>query len=89
MNILQYDLDNYDVEDVEEVVRYLNHHGFKTVAIPRNFTLLLDVDSYTLHILKQKLKTQFEKKKLSKDKFEISLNLCYNIYTIMKGEENG
>lgn len=44
MNILQYDLDNYNIEDVEEVVRYLNHHGFKTIAIPKDFTLLLDCD---------------------------------------------
>ena len=55
MNILQYDLDSYDIEAVEEVVRYLNHHGFKVVATPRDFTLLLDCDSYTLHMLKQKI----------------------------------
>ena len=65
MNILQYDLDNYDVEDVEEVVRYLNHHGFKTVAIPRNFTLLLDVDSYTLHMLKQKIEDAIREKEIA------------------------
>lgn len=64
MNILQYDLDNYDVKDVEEVVRYLNHHGFKTIAIPRDFTLLLDVDSYTLHMLKQKIEDAIRKKEI-------------------------
>ena len=64
MNILQYDLDNYDVKDVEEVVRYLNHHGFKTIAILRDFTLLLDVDSYTLHTLKQKIEDAIRKKEI-------------------------
>ena len=64
MNILQYDLDNYNVEDVEEVVRYLNHHGFKTIAIPRDFTLLLDADSYTLHMLKQKIEDAIREKEL-------------------------
>lgn len=64
MNILQYDLDNYNIEDVEEVVRYLNHHGFKTIAIPRDFTLLLDVDSYTLHMLKQKIEDAIRKKEI-------------------------
>ena len=64
MNILQYDLDNYSIQDVEEVVRYLNHYGFKTVAIPRDFTLLLDVDSYTLHILKQKIEDAIQKKEI-------------------------
>lgn len=64
MNILQYDLDNYNVEDVEEVVWYLNHHGFKTVAIPKDFTLLLDVDSYTLHMLKQKIEDAIREKEI-------------------------
>ena len=64
MNILQYDLDNYNIEDVEEVVRYLNHHGFKTIAIPRDFTLLLDCDSYTLHILKQKIEDAIRVKEI-------------------------
>ena len=64
MNILQYDLDNYNIEDFEEMVRYLNHHGFKTIAIPRDFTLLLDVDSYTLHILKQKIEDAIREKEI-------------------------
>ena len=64
MNILQYDLDKYNIEDVEEVVRYLNHHDFKSVAIPRDFTLLLDVDSYTLHILKQKIEDAIREKEI-------------------------
>ena len=64
MNILQYDLDNYSVEIVEEVVRYLNHHDFKIVAIPRDFTLLLDCDSYTLHMLKQKIEDAIREKEI-------------------------
>lgn len=64
MNILQYDLDNYGAKEVEEVVRYLNHHGFKTIAIPRDFTLLLDCDSYTLHMLKQKIEDAIRKKEI-------------------------
>ena len=64
MNILQYDLDNYNIEDVEEAVRYLNHHGLKTIAIPKDFTLLLDCDSYTLHILKQKIEDAIREKEI-------------------------
>ena len=64
MNILQYDLDNYNIEVIEGVVRYLNYHGFKTVAIPRDFTLLLDVDSYTLHMLKQKIEDAIREKEI-------------------------
>ena len=64
MNILQYDLDKYELSEVEEVVLYLNDHGFKTVAIPKEFTLLLDVDSYTLHMLKQKIEDAIREKEI-------------------------
>ena len=64
MNILQYDLDKYDIETVEEVVRYLNHHGFKIVAIPRDFDLLIDCDTYTLHYLKNKIEDAIRKKEI-------------------------
>ena len=64
MNILQYDLDKHGAKEVEEVVHYLNHHGFKIVAIPRDFTLLLDCDSYTLHMLKQKIEDAIRKKEI-------------------------
>ena len=64
MNILQYDLDNYSIDDVAEVVNYLNHHGFKVVAIPRDFTLLLDCDSYTLNMLKQKIDDAIREKEI-------------------------
>ena len=67
MNILQYDLENYDVREVEEVVRYLNHHGFKVIAIPKDFILLLDVDSYTLHMLKQKIEDAIREKEVIND----------------------
>ena len=64
MNILQYDLDNYNIEDVEEVARYLNHHGLKVVAIPKDFDLLIDCDTYTLHYLKEKIEDAIRKKEI-------------------------
>ena len=64
MNILQYDLDNYSIDDVADVVHYLNNHDFKVVAIPRDFTLLLDCDSYTLHMLKQKIEDAIREKEI-------------------------
>lgn len=67
MNILQYDLENYGLKEVEEVVRYLNHHGFNVIAIPKDFTLLLDVDSYTLHMLKQKIEDAIREKEMIND----------------------
>ena len=64
MNILQYDLDHYRLEDVEEVVKYLNSHGLKIVAIPKDFNLLLDCDTYTLHYLKNKIEDAIRKKEI-------------------------
>lgn len=64
MNILQYDLDHWDLKDVEEVVKYLNSHGLKVVAIPKDFDLLIDCDTYTLHYLKNKIEDAIRKKEI-------------------------
>ena len=67
MNILQYDLDHYRLEDVEEVVKYLNSHGLKVVAIPKDFDLLLDCDTFTLHCIKEKIEAAIRKKEIIGD----------------------
>ena len=64
MNILQYDLGEYDVCEIEEVVKYLNSHGFEVVAIPKEFDLLLDCDSYTLHYFKEKIEDAIRQKEI-------------------------
>ena len=64
MNILQYDLDHCGLKDVEEVVKYLNSHGLKVVAIPKDFNLLIDCDTYTLHYLKEKIEDAIRKKEI-------------------------
>lgn len=64
MNILQYDLDKYDICDVKAAVKYLNSHGLEVVAIPRDFDLLIDCDTYTLHYLKNKIEDAIRKKEI-------------------------
>ena len=64
MNILHYDLTNYDIDQVAEVVEYLNSKGFEIVAIPKDFDLLLDCDTFTLNLIKQKIEEAIRKKKL-------------------------
>lgn len=64
MNILQYDLDHYSLECVEEVVKYLNSHGLKVVAIPKDFDLLLDCDTFTLTLIKEKIEAAIRKKEI-------------------------
>ena len=64
MNILHYDLTNYDTDQVAEVVEYLNNKGFEIVAIPKDFDLLLDCDTFTLNLIKQKIEEAIRKKEI-------------------------
>ena len=64
MNILYYDLENFDLDDIVGMSKYLNEKGLNVVCIPRDFTLLLDVDSYTLHMLKQKIEDAIREKEI-------------------------
>ena len=67
MNILQYDLTNCDISDVEEAVKYLNNKGIDVIAIPKDFDLLLDCDTFTLNLIKQKIEEAIRKKKIIND----------------------
>ena len=64
MNILNYDLTNYDIDQVAEVVEYLNNKGFEIVSIPKDFDLLLDCDTFTLNLIKQKIEEAIRKKEI-------------------------
>ena len=64
MNILHYDLTNCDIDQVAEVVEYLNNKGFEIVAIPKDFDLLLDCDTFTLNLIKQKIEEAIRKKEI-------------------------
>ena len=64
MNILHYDLTNYDIDQVAEVVEYLNSKGLEIVAIPKDFDLLLDCDTFTLNLMKQKIEEAIRKKEI-------------------------
>lgn len=64
MNILHYDLTNYNIDQVAEVVEYLNSKGFEIVAIPKDFDLLLDCDTFTLNLIKQKIEEAIRKKEI-------------------------
>ena len=65
MNILQYDLnENFDLNDVEAIVTYIQNKGIKVIAIPKDFDLLLDCDSYYLNFLKEKIEDAIRKKEI-------------------------
>lgn len=64
MNILQYDLDKHSFEEVWEVTQYLNSHNFEILAIPKDFDLLLDVDTFTLTFIKEKIEEAIRQKEI-------------------------
>ena len=64
MNILQYDLEKYDIGTIRDVVTYLEDRGFEIVAIPKDFDLLLDCDTYTLNLFRKKLEDAIRKKEI-------------------------
>ena len=64
MNILHYDLTNYDIDDIIEITRYLNSKGLEVIAIPKDLDLLLDCDTFTLNLVKQKIEEAIRKKEI-------------------------
>lgn len=64
MNILQYDLNKYSLEEVCEVIKHLQYHNFEVLAIPKDFDLLLDVDTYTLNFIKEKIEEAIRQKEI-------------------------
>ena len=65
MNILQYDTDKYCFEDVCNLVRHLKTDcDFDVIALPKDFNVLLDVDTYTLHFLKNKIEEAIRQKEI-------------------------
>ena len=64
MNILQYELnENFALEDVVNVVEYLQDNGVELIAIPKDFNLLLECDIFTLEYFRNKIDKAIKIKK--------------------------
>ena len=65
MNILQYDTDKYDFDDIYNLVKHLKaDHDFDVIALPKDFNVLLDADTYTLCFLKNKIEEAIRQKEI-------------------------
>lgn len=64
MNILQYDLDKHSLEEVRDITKCLQSHSFEVLAIPKDFDLLLDVDTFTLTFIKEKIEEAIRQKEI-------------------------
>lgn len=67
MNILQFDLKNYDLDEVVNIVKYLEDHGVEVIVIPKDFDLLLECDTFTLTLIKEKIEAAIRKKEIIND----------------------
>jgi hypothetical protein len=64
MNILQYELnENFALEDVVNVVKYLQDNGIELIVIPKDFNLLLDCDIFSLEYFRNKIDEAIKIKK--------------------------
>lgn len=64
MNILQFDLNNLGLDEVADIVKYLENHGVEVIAIPKDFDLLLDCDTFTLTLIKEKIEAAIREKEI-------------------------
>jgi hypothetical protein len=65
MNILQYDADKYDFDDIYDLVKHLKtDHDFDAIALPKDFDVLLDADTYTLYFFKNKIEEAIRQKEI-------------------------
>jgi hypothetical protein len=64
MNILQFDLKNHSLDEVVDIVKYLEGRGMEVIAIPKDFDLLLDCDTFTLTFIKEKIEDAIRGKEI-------------------------
>lgn len=64
MNILHYDHEKYDYEDIHAILSYFRDKGIDIVAIPKDIELLIDCDTFTLTLIKQKIEEAIRLKEI-------------------------
>lgn len=64
MNILQYDTNKYCLDEIYDIVNYLNSQGMEIIAIPKDFDLLLDCDTFALTLIKEKIEAAIREKEI-------------------------
>jgi hypothetical protein len=64
MNILHYDHEKYDYEDIYAILSYFRDKGIDIIAIPKDIELLIDCDTFTLTLIKQKIEEAIRLKEI-------------------------
>ena len=63
MNILQYDLKDLSLEEIKNIVEYINDMGVGVIAIPKDINLMMDCDISTLEFFKYQIEQAIKVKK--------------------------
>lgn len=67
MNILRYDTDKINYEDLREIVNVFLANNIEVIAIPKDIDVLIDCDSATLYWIKEQIEKAIRTKELMND----------------------
>lgn len=67
MNILHYDSNKYSYKQIYEMMCFFRDKDVDIVAIPKDIDVLIDCDTFTLHMIKQKIEEAIRQKNLIND----------------------
>ena len=67
MNILRYDTDKIDFEDLQELINIFRSNNIDVIAIPKDVDVLIDCDTATLYWIKEQIEKAIKIKELLND----------------------
>ena len=67
MNILRYDTDKINYEDLVEICNAFRAKNMEVIAVPKDVDVLLDCDTATLYWIKEQIEKAIRTKELMND----------------------
>lgn len=67
MNILRYDTDKINYEDLLEIANVFRENNIEVIAIPKDVDVLIDCDTATLYWIKEQIEKAIKIKELLND----------------------
>ena len=67
MNILRYDTDKINYEDLVAIVKVFQVNNIEVIAVPKDVDVLIDCDTATLYWIKEQIEKAIKIKELLND----------------------
>lgn len=67
MNILRYDTDKINFEDLVEIIKVFRENNMEVIAVPKDVDVLIDCDTATLYWIKGQIEKAIKTKELMND----------------------